>query len=109
MKDLASRTCFACEGGTPPMKHEEITKYSKEVSSEWAVIKDHSIKRKFSFKDFKEAMKFVNQVADIANEQGHHPDIYIFYNIVELELFTHAVKGLSENDFIMAAKIDELV
>jgi 4a-hydroxytetrahydrobiopterin dehydratase len=53
-------------------------------------------------------MKFVNSVADIANEEGHHPDIYIFYNIVDLELFTHAVKGLSENDFIMAAKIDKL-
>jgi 4a-hydroxytetrahydrobiopterin dehydratase len=108
MKDLASRTCFACEGGTPPMKHDEIVKYHKEVNGEWEVIKDHSIKRKFKFKDFKEAMKFVNNVADIANHEGHHPDIYIFYNIVDLELFTHAVKGLSENDFIMAAKIDKI-
>lgn len=90
------------------MKHTDIVKYSAQVDSQWSVIKDHSIKRKFSFKDFKEAMKFVNQVAELANEQGHHPDFYIFYNVVELELFTHAVKGLSENDFIMAAKIDEL-
>ena len=70
---------------------------------------NNSLYRKFQFKDFKEAMKFVNDVADIANHEGHHPDIYIFYNIVDLELFTHAVKGLSENDFIMAAKIDKLV
>jgi len=90
------------------MKHDEIVKYHKEVNGEWEVIKDHSIKRKFKFKDFKEAMKFVNNVADIANHEGHHPDIYIFYNIVDLELFTHAVKGLSENDFIMAAKIDKI-
>lgn len=108
MKDLASRTCFACEGGTPPMPHKDIAEYIKEVDQQWEVIKDHSIKRKFKFKDFKQAMKFVNDVADIANQEGHHPDIYIFYNIVDLELYTHAVKGLSENDFIMAAKIDKL-
>ena len=108
MKDLASRTCFACEGGTPPMTHDEIVKYQKEVSEQWEVVNDHSIKRKFRFKDFKEAMKFVNDVADIANHEGHHPDFYILYNIVDLELYTHAVKGLSENDFIMAAKIDKI-
>lgn len=106
--DLASKTCFACEGGTPPMPHSEIGKYQKQINSEWEVIKDHSIKRKFRFEDFKQAMSFVNKVANIADQEGHHPDIYIFYNVVELELFTHAVKGLSENDFIMAAKIDQI-
>ena len=90
------------------MPKEDIAKYLKEINSDWEVIKDHSIKRKFKFKDFKEAMKFVNDVADIANHEGHHPDIYIFYNIVDIELYTHAVKGLSENDFIMAAKIDKI-
>ena len=109
MKDLSSRTCFACEGGTPPMAHDEIAKYHKEIDQQWEIVKDHSIKRKFRYKDFKEAMKFVNDVANIANHEGHHPDIYIFYNIVELELYTHAVKGLSENDFIMAAKIDKII
>lgn len=108
MKDLASRTCFACEGGTPPMPHSDIDSYISKVHQDWVVIKDHSIKRKFRFEDFKQAMEFVNKVADIANTEGHHPDIYIFYNIVELELYTHAVKGLSENDFIMAAKIDKI-
>ena len=108
MKDLSARACFACEGGTPPMPHGEIGKYHKEVNPEWEVIKDHSIKRKFKFEDFQQAMVFVNKVAEIANKEGHHPDIYIFYNIVDLELYTHAVKGLSENDFIMAAKIDKL-
>ena len=108
MKDLASRTCFACEGGTPPMPQSDIVSYISKVHQDWVVIKDHSIKRKFRFEDFKQAMEFVNKVADIANSEGHHPDIYIFYNIVELELYTHAVKGLSENDFIMAAKIDKI-
>ncbi len=108
MKDLASRTCFACEGGTPPLTHSQIAKYKNQVSEQWEVLKDYSIKRKFKFEDFKEAMVFVNKVADIANHEDHHPDIYIFYNIVDIELYTHAVKGLSENDFIVAAKIDKL-
>ena len=108
MKDLASRTFFACEGGTPPMPIDEVRNYIKEVDPQWSVVKNASIKRKFSFKDFKEAMRFVNAVADIANQEGHHPDIYIFYNIVDIELYTHAVKGLSENDFIMAAKLDKI-
>jgi len=90
------------------MTHKDIAKYSAEIDDGWKVIKDHSIKREFSFKDFKEAMKFVNSVADIANQQGHHPDIYIFYSIVQIELYTHAVDGLSENDFIMASKIDKI-
>ncbi len=108
MKDLASRVCSVCEGGTPPLTHSQIVKYNDQVSEQWEVLKDYSIKRKFRFKDFKEAMVFVNKVADIANHEDHHPDIYIFYNIVDIELYTHAVKGLSENDFIMAAKIDKL-
>ncbi len=107
-EDLAAKACFACEGGTPPMPADEVVKYIKQVDSDWKVIDNHHIVREFTFKDFKEAMKFVNAVADIANKEGHHPDIYIFYNKVKLELFTHAVKGLSENDFIMAAKIDKL-
>lgn len=107
--DLASKTCFACEGGTPPLEAKQIDEYKKAVDKEWEVLKLHSIKRKFRFEDFKEAMNFVNKVAEIAENEGHHPDIYIFYSIVEIELYTHAVKGLSENDFIMAAKIDRLV
>lgn len=106
--NLAAKACFVCEGGTPPMPHDEIVKYHKQIDQKWQVEKDHKLAREFTFKDFKESMKFVNAVADIANHEGHHPDIYIFYNIVKLELFTHAVKGLSENDFIMAAKIDQL-
>lgn len=107
-EDLAAKTCFACEGGTPSMLASEVAKYIKQVNTDWKVVDNHHIVREFSFKDFKESMKFVNEVADIANKEGHHPDIYIFYNRVKLELFTHAVKGLSENDFIMAAKIDKL-
>lgn len=107
-KDLASKTCFACEGGTPPMPQVEVAKLIKKVNVDWKVIDNHHIVREFIFEDFKDSMLFVNEVAKIAEQEGHHPDIYIFYNKVKLELFTHAVKGLSENDFIMAAKIDKL-
>ncbi len=107
-EDLAAKTCFVCEGGTPPMPANEVAKYIKQVKPGWKVIENHHIVREFMFEDFKGSMKFVNEVADIANKEGHHPDIYIFYNKVKLELFTHAAKGLTENDFIMAAKIDQL-
>jgi 4a-hydroxytetrahydrobiopterin dehydratase len=106
--NLLNKKCVSCEGGVPPMSPEEIKKYSKEVPA-WVVFSDHKkISREFKFKDFKEAMKFVNKVAEIAESEGHHPDIHIFYNRVNIELWTHAVNGLSENDFILAAKIDAI-
>jgi 4a-hydroxytetrahydrobiopterin dehydratase len=107
-QDLASKTCFACEGGTPPMPADEVAKYIKRVNDDWWIIENHHIIREFTFENFKESMEFVNKVADIAEHEGHHPDIYIFYNRTKLELTTHAAKGLTENDFIMAAKIDQL-
>ena len=107
-QDLAVKACFACENGTPPLTAEEIAGYAPRVDPAWQVVDDKFIRREFKFKDFREAMVFVNQLADIANQEGHHPDLYIFYNVVRVELSTHAVKGLSENDFIMAAKIDRL-
>jgi 4a-hydroxytetrahydrobiopterin dehydratase len=106
--DLKQKHCVPCEGGLPPMTREQIEKYSKETP-EWQVADDKKITRSFKFKDFAESMVFVNKVASIANEENHHPDIYIFYNLVRLELMTHAVNGLFENDFILAAKIDEIV
>jgi 4a-hydroxytetrahydrobiopterin dehydratase len=91
------------------MSIEDEDRYIKEVPS-WTLDREgvHRIKKSFKFKDFKDAISFVNKVAEIAEEEGHHPNISIFYNRVELELYTHAIKGLFENDFIMAAKIDEI-
>lgn len=107
--DLNSKHCVPCEKGDPPLSQESEDKLIKEVPS-WLLLRDgtHKLKKQFKFKNFKEAMIFVNEVAEIADSEGHHPDIYIFYNIVNIELFTHAVGGLSENDFIMAAKIDKI-
>lgn len=114
MNDLTQKHCVPCEGGTPPLSDAEEDKLIKETP-DWILLRNdgqtvvHKLRRQFTFKDFKEAIAFVNKVADIANGEGHHPDIYIFYNKVQLELFTHAVGGLSENDFIMAAKINKIV
>jgi 4a-hydroxytetrahydrobiopterin dehydratase len=106
-KTLNQKHCVPCEGGMPPLDHEYVEKYSKEVPT-WTVVEDKKIVKEFEFKDFNEAMAFVNKTAAIANTENHHPDIYIFYNKVRLELTTHAMKGLSENDFILAAKIDTI-
>lgn len=107
MNGLTTKHCIPCENGEGKLNINQIKEYLPLVES-WFLVGD-TIKRDFKFKNFKEAMDFVNKVAGIAEEEGHHPDIYIFYNKVNLTLYTHAVKGLSENDFILAAKINQLV
>lgn len=106
---LVKGHCVPCEGGTKPMEKKEIGTYLSLLKTPWEVSSDSkSISKHYKFKDFKEAMKFVNKIAGIAEEQGHHPDIYIYYNKVDITLTTHAIKGLSTNDFIMASKIELL-
>ncbi len=107
MSSLAVKKCVPCEGGTPPLQEEKIQEYLKEVEG-WEVQETKLIKKTFKFKTFRESIDFVNQVASLAEEESHHPDIIIRYNKVIFELTTHAIKGLSENDFIMASKIDLL-
>ena len=113
MSDLTQKHCVPCEGGTPPLpaeKEDEMLKQVQHDNGKWILVRDgtHKITRLFSFKDFKEALSFVNKVGELAESEGHHPDIKIVYNKVQLDLFTHAVGGLSENDFIMASKINGL-
>ncbi len=103
---LANKKCVPCEGGTKPMAKEEAEEYIAQLKG-WNLA-GNNIEKEFVFKDFKEAMKFVNKVAEIAESEGHHPGINISWNKVMLELTTHSIRGLSENDFIMAAKIDRL-
>jgi 4a-hydroxytetrahydrobiopterin dehydratase len=108
-EDLASLTCVPCRGGIPPLENPRISEMMSIVPG-WTLKRDDidKIEKMFKFKNFKKAMAFVNKVADIANEQDHHPDIFIHWNEVTLTLYTHAIKGLHDNDFIMAARIDEL-
>ena len=107
--NLLSKKCIPCEGGATPLTKEQAEEYLKEATG-WGISFDGlKIIREVTFKDFKEAMGFINRVAEIAESEGHHPDIFVSYNQVRLELSTHAIKGLSENDFIVAAKINELL
>jgi len=106
LMDLTKKKCVPCEAGMPPLEEAKVNELLKEIPA-WS-LKDWHLYKKFKFRNFKEAMKFVNSVADIAEQEGHHPDFCVHYNKVEVELWTHAIKGLSENDFILAAKIDEI-
>ena len=106
--DLTQKKCVPCEVGAEPMDAATVAEYAKNIPM-WNVTDNKLLTREFKFKDFKESMQFVLKVAELAEAEGHHPDMYIFYNVVRLELSTHAVKGLSENDFILAAKIDPVV
>ena len=106
--DLTKQKCVACEGGTAPMKREEFSQYLPQVK-DWEVIEDKKLQRTFKFKDFKQALAFVNKVGATAEEEGHHPNIFLYgWNKVRITLFTHVIDGLSLNDFIMAAKIDRI-
>lgn len=106
MDDLTKKHCVPCENGEGKLDIDKIKEYMPLVEN-WFLVGE-TIKRDFKFKNFKESISFVNKVADIAESEGHHPDIYIFYNKVNLSLSTHAAKGLTENDFILAAKINNL-
>ena len=106
--ELAKQKCVPCRGGTPPLSAEQVKAYLAAVP-EWRVSADgKQIARTFTYKDFIQAMKFVNKVAEVAEEQGHHPDIHIHWNKVELVLWTHSIGGLHENDFVMAARLERL-
>ena len=106
--ELAKKKCLPCEGGVPPLTEDEIMEYITVVHQGWKVTGNRKISRAFQFVNFRHTMSFVNEVARIAEEEGHHPVMHISYGTVEIELWTHAIDGLSENDFIIAAKIDKL-
>jgi len=107
MSELASRTCVPCRGGTPPLKGEELDALQRQVP-EWEVVEEHPLRRRFRFKNFREALDFVNRVGELAEEQGHHPDISFGWGRVEVAIWTHKIDGLTESDFILAAKVDTL-
>lgn len=106
--DLTSKKCVPCEIGTPPLTLGEFESLLQQLKLEWEVIEGKKIRHEFKFADFGSVMKFVNKVADLAESENHHPNIHIYYNRVVIDLTTHNIKGLSENDFIMAAKIENI-
>jgi 4a-hydroxytetrahydrobiopterin dehydratase len=109
MSDLTTKHCQPCEGGTKPMTAAQAQALAKQIHEGWQLSADaKSIRREFQFKNFYRTMSFVNAVAHIANTEDHHPDLEVGYNYCRMKFSTHAVGGLSENDFICAAKVDEL-
>ena len=110
MTSLADKTCVPCRGGVPPLKGKHFAEIHLQLRepSQWNVVNDHHLVRAYEFPDFRSALAFVNRVGEIAEEQGHHPDILLGWGKVEITTWTHAVDGLTESDFILAAKIDRL-
>ena len=107
MTGLADKTCVPCRGGVPPLQGKELDDLARQTPG-WKVLNGHHITRSFGFPDFKAALAFVNQVGEIAESQGHHPDIMLGWGKAEVTTWTHAIDGLTESDFILAAKIDRL-
>ncbi len=109
MSELSKKKCVPCEGNVPPLTVEKAEALMKELSEGWMLV-DHAsmLAKHFHFKNFGETMEFVNKIAAIAEAEGHHPDLSVSYADVGVELMTHAIGGLSENDYILAAKIDEI-
>ncbi len=110
MSDLLNKKCVPCEGGVTPLDVSEIHKYQKSVDG-WNILKNkkniYFLEKKFLFEDFLESQNFVNKVGKISEEEGHHPDISFGWGYANIHITTHAIEGLSENDFILAAKIDK--
>ena len=103
-----NKNCIPCQGGIPPLNKSEINKFKTQISSEWNVNFDKELIKNYCFDKYLDAIKFTNMVADLAEDQGHHPYIHINYKTVKVILFTHKINGLHENDFLMANKIDKL-
>ena len=108
MSELAERDCVPCKGGVPPLKGEALDDLRRKLGNGWQVINEHHLEKEYKFKDFREALEFTNKVGELAEAQGHHPDIYLAWGKVKLTVWTHKVDGLTESDFVLAAKADRL-
>jgi len=107
ISDLANKTCVPCRGGIPPLKGAELETLKKQLP-DWKVVNEHHLTRNFDFPDFKKALDFVNKVGNLAEQQGHHPDIGLKWGHAGVTTWTHKIDGLTECDFSLAAKIDRL-
>ena len=108
MDELAEKKCVPCEAGAVPLKGVSLSKLAEGLDPQWRVVEERYLERIFKFKNFKRALEFTVMAGDLAEREGHHPDIHLSWGKVEIRLFTHKIGGISENDFIIAAKIDRL-
>jgi 4a-hydroxytetrahydrobiopterin dehydratase len=105
---LAEKQCIPCKGGVPPLQGEEVKKLARQLEADWQVVDEHHLERTFRFDNFRRALEFTNRVGALAEEQGHHPDIFLSWGKVRLQVWTHKIDGLTESDFILAAKVDRI-
>lgn len=106
--ELAIKECIPCKGGIPALKGEALTSLCKKLGGNWTLVDEHHLEKEFKFKDFREALGFTNRVGELAENQKHHPDIFLSWGKVKIKIWTHKINGLTESDFILAAKVDEL-
>jgi len=108
VSDLASRDCVPCKGGVPPLAGEALRALQGELGGGWEVVDGHHLAKEYRFKNFVQALAFTNRIGEMAEAQGHHPDIHLAWGRVRLEIWTHKIDGLTESDFVWAAKADRL-
>jgi 4a-hydroxytetrahydrobiopterin dehydratase len=105
---LNKKTCIPCQGGIPPLNSEEISKYLNDINENWINLINVKISRTFNFNNYLEALNFVNKIAYLSEDEGHHPHVHLNFKNVQVIIFTHKINGLHENDFILAAKCDDI-
>lgn len=108
ISELAKQECVPCKGGVPPLKGEQLRQLLAKLGGGWQVVNEHHLEKEYKFKDFREALAFTNQVGELAEQQQHHPDLYLAWGKVRVTMWTHKIDGLTESDFVFAAKTDAL-
>ncbi len=108
MSELASKQCVPCRGGVPPLQGDELATYQQQLGGGWQVVNEHHLEKEYTFDDFRQALDFTVRVGEMAEEQDHHPDIVLTWGLVKVTIWTHKIDGLTESDFVFAAKADRL-
>lgn len=106
---LAARRCVPCRGGTPPLRGEPLAALLRELGGSWRAVDEHHLEKEFRFRDFAGALAFANRIGALADEQSHHPDLHLAWGKLGVSIWTHVIDGLTESDFVLAAKIDQLM
>jgi 4a-hydroxytetrahydrobiopterin dehydratase len=108
MSELADKSCVPCRGGVPPLRGEALTKLGAELGAHWRVVDEHHLEKRYAFPDFKSALAFANRAGEIAEREGHHPDLLVRWGEVVVTIWTHKIDGLTESDFVLAAKLERV-
>ncbi len=106
--NFANKKCIPCHGGMLPLKREQLEPLLKQLSKGWLVIENHHLEKDYKLSSFREVLKLVNMIGELAEKEGHHPDIFLSYDKLKIKLWTHKINGISESDIILAAKIDDI-